>query len=489
MNATRLKGVALAFAAAAFAARADAASTTVDAAGAATLAHDLSASFGAAAFAPGGSATVTPDGDHYTVRVDFPKALAALPKRDAPFTLDMPAAIMDLRPLADGAWAFDLPMPGPISFKAATISESVDYEGGKFTGEFDPATGAMRHFDFVGPGAKVSAVDANAGLEQHAVVGAMKQSGTGTVNAAGGVDMKMDADIDSYSVDAKPAPGGKMPALAAFHAATGKAKAGVTAADLRMRPLLDLWAFAVAHFAQKDLTSTEMDDLRGKLRALGPVFGEFAEAVDLQNLQISTVAGGVGFGDIVMGFDVGGAVENSAFRFSVGAKDIQAPVLLMPGWMVDLAPTEFSMGAKVSGYDARAGWHYVVDHVDFTRPEPLTKAQQAEAAKAFLPNGTIKIDLPPGHVKSPKLDLSFDGALISSAGGAGPPTGDLHLHARDFDGTIAALKAAGPAVPPQALAGIALMKGLAKTETDGSLSWDVRLGDGGSVTVNGTKLK
>jgi hypothetical protein len=56
---------------------------------------------------------------------------------------------------------------------------------------------------------------------------------------------------------------------------------------------------------------------------------------------------------------------------------------------------------------------------------------------------------------------------------------------RGFDKTMAAVKDLGPDVAAKALPGLALAKGLGKSESDGSLSWLVELDAERSIKVNG----
>jgi hypothetical protein len=56
---------------------------------------------------------------------------------------------------------------------------------------------------------------------------------------------------------------------------------------------------------------------------------------------------------------------------------------------------------------------------------------------------------------------------------------------RDFDKTMAAVKGLGPDVAAKAMPGLALAKGLGKSESDGSLSWLVELDAERSIKVNG----
>ena len=65
------------------------------------------------------------------------------------------------------------------------------------------------------------------------------------------------------------------------------------------------------------------------------------------------------------------------------------------------------------------------------------------------------------------------------------PTAAITIHARSFDTTMAAVKGLGPDISAKAMPGLALAKGLAKSESDGSLSWLVELDAQRSIKING----
>ena len=59
---------------------------------------------------------------------------------------------------------------------------------------------------------------------------------------------------------------------------------------------------------------------------------------------------------------------------------------------------------------------------------------------------------------------------------------------RGFDKTMNAVKGLGPEIAMKSLPVIAMAKGLAKTESDGALSWLIEVGDDRSIKVNGLPL-
>ena len=64
----------------------------------------------------------------------------------------------------------------------------------------------------------------------------------------------------------------------------------------------------------------------------------------------------------------------------------------------------------------------------------------------------------------------------------------MTIRMRNFDMTMAAVRGLGPDIERKALPGLAMAKGLAKTENDGSLSWVIDVGRDRALTVNGIPL-
>ena len=105
-------------------------------------------------------------------------------------------------------------------------------------------------------------------------------------------------------------------------------------------------------------------------------------------------------------------------------------------------------------------------------------------AKLIGPDGIV-IDIEPSHIVAPLLDISFEGHIVYKGA---KPTGKLTVHMRNFDKTQAALKTLGPEVEKKVAPMLAMAKGLAKTDGDGSLVWVGEIGADGVMKVNGLPL-
>ena len=73
-----------------------------------------------------------------------------------------------------------------------------------------------------------------------------------------------------------------------------------------------------------------------------------------------------------------------------------------------------------------------------------------------------------------------------TAGPAAQPSGKAHITMKGLDEVMKLIQAAPPeAGLQQGAAVVVVAKGMAKTEADGSLSWDVEASPDGKFSVNG----
>lgn len=96
----------------------------------------------------------------------------------------------------------------------------------------------------------------------------------------------------------------------------------------------------------------------------------------------------------------------------------------------------------------------------------------------------LTVELAPSHVAAPQIDLTLEG--VAHLEGV-RPSGTLKVRARNFDKTVAALRALGPMASPQVIGFLALAKSLGKADGD-ALTWVADYGVDGSIKINGLPL-
>ena len=104
-----------------------------------------------------------------------------------------------------------------------------------------------------------------------------------------------------------------------------------------------------------------------------------------------------------------------------------------------------------------------------------------------MTSGDPKLVLKPGHLEDPDARSDFEGEADIEFG----PTGRaLKVSADGLDKTIELLKEVAktePDITPMIL-GVTFLKGLATTDAEGRLVWDIVATADGDVTVNGALM-
>jgi hypothetical protein len=127
-----------------------------------------------------------------------------------------------------------------------------------------------------------------------------------------------------------------------------------------------------------------------------------------------------------------------------------------------------------------------IDEFDSGATPPLS-AESGSRMMAMLMSGDPKLTVAHGHLTSPSLDLAFEGALALTPP---KPSGKLEIAVDSLDKLLAVVGKAAEGDPglQQAVLGLTLMKGLAKTDANGKLNWEIALGADGAVSVNGMAM-
>ena len=182
----------------------------------------------------------------------------------------------------------------------------------------------------------------------------------------------------------------------------------------------------------------------------------------------------------------GASGPTGAFGEHFEANGLTLPDTLVPGPFRGFAPTAFAVGFRASGFDVAAPSAEMLADMHLAGDGPAIAPDDAAKIRAKLigPDGVV-IDIEPSHIVAPLLDVSFEGHIVYKAA---KPTGKLTVHMRNFDKTQAALKTLGPEVEKKVAPALAMAKGLAKTDGDGSLVWVGEIGADGMMKVNGLPL-
>ena len=276
------------------------------------------------------------------------------------------------------------------------------------------------------------------------------------------------ADAQPYSVNVK----------------TGQLSADVKLDGLKTHPLLDLWAFLVAHPTRPELAANEAA-FKSLLAAALASQAKIEETASVDKIAAQIPQGQVTIDSAKFGAS-GALGPTGAFGEHFEANGLTLPADLIPAPFGGFAPTAFAIGFRASGFDVASASAEMIADLHLAGDGPAIAPDDAAKIRAKLigPDGIV-IDIEPSHIVAPLLDISFEGHIVYKGA---KPTGKLTVHMRNFDKTQAALKTLGPEVEKKAAPMLAMAKGLAKTDGDGSLTWVGEIGADGVMKVNGLPL-
>ena len=449
---------------------------------------------------------VTPESADYAVSIDL-GALAA-PTKALGFSFDPAKIVYKVTEQDDGTWRVENDgFPNIAAHIRAekggeTIegTETIAVAGAKGEAVIDPAVGFWRSLSFASDSADIQAKFP--GVDESVHVGPMKASGTGQASADGAVSAALTQSLTGmnfkFVVDPKAMktakPGGDdspdsgpVTVTATADQATGDVQLG----GLKARALLDLWAFVVAHPTRPELAANEAA-FKTLLAAAAAGQAKLDESASLDKLAVQIPQGLVTIDSAKFGVSAASG-SAGAFGERFAAEGLTLPPTLVPAPFHDFAPTSFAIGFRASGFDVASAVSEAIADMHLAGDGPVIAPDDGAKIRAKLigpnsivvdPNGIV-VDIEPSRIVAPLLDIAFEGHIVYKGA---KPTGTLTVHMKDFDRTVAALKTLGPDVEKKIAPALAMAKGFAKTDGDGSLVWVGEIGADGVMKVNGLPL-
>jgi hypothetical protein len=244
----------------------------------------------------------------------------------------------------------------------------------------------------------------------------------------------------------------------------------------------DLWSLVAAHPTRADLAAHEAE-LKALLKELTAPGLKFNEGIEAQKTVVTASLGAIALADLKYQLGAANAGPQSSISLGVSAEGLSLPVGLVPPNAGALTPSKIDIAATLKGIDIAAAANEAISRFSLHGDGPLLSDEDADKVEAALISaGPIRIEFAPSHVVAPAINADFAGEVRLDHG---KPAAAITVHARGFDKTMAAVKALGPDVAAKAMPGLALAKGLGKSESDGALSWLVELDADRSIKVNG----
>lgn len=278
---------------------------------------------------------------------------------------------------------------------------------------------------------------------------------------------------------------------------SGKVDIGADKVDIdvnmdgaRYKIMQDLVFFVLDNMHKQQLDAPDTVKLKELLRASLPVFDNLTETIKATNVTVGTDQGTFGAEAITYNLGMNGIAHSTRFGFGIGVEKPKPPAGVILAAYEGALPERATFKVAVADLDLAGAVTYLVDHADFTKPEPLTDEQSKEIGRIILPDGAMTVEFEDVSAVSSIYDVHVTGKMQVYPEQKDRHSADLTVTVRNFDKTVAYLQQNAASVPEfgQAAFGLLMMKGLARDAGDGAQAWDVTVGEDGKVLINGRPL-
>lgn len=427
---------------------------------------------------------VTVDGDAYDVRIDFAPHLAKI--KDPKVSASITPLELKLTDQGGGKWQVDHDQSMSFAFK---VEGALDMKGSfgniKSSSIFDEALGtyASGTSDITQIAFQQTITEKGQTSDVTYTIASMHTE----MSASGGSD-GVDGSLKSSFTDLRetinmpPQPGASMPPMQ-FSVAAPTGSQDLIFAGLKAKPLNELVAWFVARPSPEAIVADQAD-LKDKLRAAMPLWSKISGTSTLDGLNIKTMLGDFGVEKLDVSVDMNGIVADGKLREAFTFSGFKMPDGIVPPWAAGLVPNRFTIDFNLSDFDLAAPAKLVIDNFDLTQDPPIKPEMEQQLLSALLPKMAVKVGLGPSEIVSSIFDLKAEGSM--TAGPVAMPSGSALVKLKGLDEIMSALQSAPPEMGMQQVAPVVLIaKGLAKTDADGYLSWQIESTPQGSVTING----
>ena len=420
--------------------------------------------------------TVKPDGSRYLVSADL-SALNAL-LAETGISYDPAVIVYQAVEQDDGNWRIAMDSLPRIGFHSKDATGAIELTNFRAGALISPAIAWLlsgsANMD------KGTFQIQNPKITQTIDFGPVQETIATSVGGDGSVSTQVKEEIAELSLKAVGSGEGDPPIN--FSGRAEKALISLGVEGFKSRKAFDLWGLLAAHPARADLAAHEAE-LKGLLKELAAPGLKLDEGIEAQKTVITASLGAIALADVKYQLGAANAGPQSAINLSLSADGLSLPVGLLPPNAGALTPSKIDIAAKLKGIDLSAAANEWISDLSLQGEGPLLSDDNAEKVEAaFISAGPVQIELAPSHVIAPAVDADFSGLIRLDHS---KPTAAITIHARSFDKTMAAVKDLGPDISAKAMPGLALAKGLAKSESDGSLSWLVELDAQRSIKING----
>ena len=439
-----------------------------------------------------GVVSVEADGDDYNVTLDI-APLTGEATKGATISGDAPS--FKLTPIeftmtsqGDGKWEIvqdqSITMSAEIKGQMALEEKIASL---KANGIFDEKLNYFSKLSGEVTGITVSQkmTDPNAGAtDVSATLKSVKIDQTGAAASNGGVDVSAKYVFDGLNENINTAgkPQSGIPPLNIVIAAAG-GNYDMIAKGLKAKSIFDLVAFFVAHQSKEEITK-DQDALKSSLTSGIPLWENLAVNAKINTVTVASQYGQVGVDSVEIGVDANGIVKDGKFREKATFNGLNLPVALIPPWAAKMVPKNIGLDFTVSGFDLASPAQLLLTQLDLSKQPPIPDGFEQVLLPVLIPKGAVDITFNPTSFDNETYSVKLEGSM--TAGPSAMPSGKATITMKGLDDVMKLIQAAPPeAGLQQGAAVVVVAKGMAKTESDGSLSWAIEASPEGKFLVNG----
>jgi hypothetical protein len=420
--------------------------------------------------------TVKPDGAHYLVSAD----LSALNALLVETSISYDPAVITYQAIEqdDGNWRVSMDSLPRIGFHSKDATGAIELTNFRSSALISPAIAWLlsgsANID------KGTFQVQNPKITQTIDFGPVQETIATNVGGDGSVSTQVKEEIAELGLKAVGAGDNETPIN--FSGRAEKALISLGVDGFKSRKAFDLWGLLAAHPVRADL-ATHVAELKRLLKELAAPGLKLNEGIEAQKTVVTASLGAIALADVKYQLGAANAGPQSSINVNVSADGLSLPVGLLPPNADALTPSKIDVATTLKGIDITAAANEWISDLSLQGDGPLLSDDNADKVEAaFLSSGPVQIEFAPSHVVAPAVDGDFTGTIRLDHN---KPTGAITVHMRNFEKTMAAVKGLGPDIAAKAMPGLALFKGLGKTETDGSLSWLFELDAERSIKING----
>jgi len=431
----------------------------------------------------GGFLTVKPDGDEYVVTWDFQKAVEQAGAERSAVSIEPLVYRVAIK--GDHAWSLHAERLPRITIKDLQGPDrggvALEFLNAKVVSDYDDTKPDFLHSVASYDKLQLTVDVPNGGA----------QTGYRLEENGGQFDLEAKASDDGQGVDVTvgrsmqsvnqtmSVQGGGSGAPINVHYNTGPVTTTLQIDSLQGRAIGDLWRYVVANIS----SSEEPPELRDHVKATLPVWTNLRLDGAVQDVAIDFALAQASLKSASEHLALSGFTPKNVAEFAIKLDEVTAQSLMLPAWANDLSPLSIDVGlsAGFDGLDRIAS--IAIDDPRFGDGD-LSPQSQA-GIETIWKTGHPTLTLEPSSLKNPIIDLRLEGSAKIDA----KPSGHLHVSVDSLDKTVSLLQEASKEEPDLAniVMGMTYVKGLAKSDAEGRLVWDIDASES-KLVVNGTPI-